>query len=234
MITASIDRSKLERSLKRFSRDFGDSNAQALCRWGVQACRELAGATQVFGTGSSKAKKQQWNSIEAGARTVLNIVQKISSRNANALKSVQEVSDWIDSQRKSKGHTRKVPASQRPTVTEAIFKKTMTERKKAAGIAKGGWIGAGHDIANAQKGSDRIYIGKNFLGYAQKHAKLGASRRPVPGWRPSAEIINKARHVADAYVLQDSNSKRAIAWSLKKTVKWYSSALKRQDQKQKP
>jgi hypothetical protein len=233
MIKASFDRPRLQRSLKRFARDFGDSNAQAIARWGVQSCREMAGSTQVFGK-TAAAKKKQWNSIEAGVNTIVNVIDKPGRRTANILTSVSEVSDWIDSNRDKRGRTRAVPIQQRPFVTAALLKKTITDRRKLAGIAKGGWIGAGQDIAMAQKGSDRIAIGKNFLGYAQRHSRFGSSTRPRSGWQPSAMLSNRARHSGVSYVLKKAHMRSAIDWGLKKTIQWYRSALRRQNQKQKP
>lgn len=233
MITAKIDRQKLQRSLKRFSKEFGDSSAQAVCRWGVQTCRELAKETQVFGQ-NSEAKKKQWNSIEAGARTIVNIVGKISGKKARVITSVAELSAWIDQNRGTRGRTKSVPISQRPFVTAALLEKTIKERRKAAGIAKGGWIGAGQSIAAAQKGTDRINIGKNFLGYAQKHAHFGKSVKPRAEFFPKAELTNTSRHTASTHVMKTTAFRTASDWGLKKTVTWYRSALRRLDQKQKP
>lgn len=232
MIKATIDRPKLERSLKRFAKDFGDTNAQAICRWGVQTCRELAGSSQVFGT-SSAAKKKQWNSIETGMRTVLSIVPNSTSRKTRLLTSDHEIHQWIDSNQNSRGRTAKLPIEERLCVTEEMFKKVLRQRQALAGMAKGGWIGAGQEIAAAQRGSDRISIGKNFLGYAHKHGKFGSATKPIGGWKPKAEIFNRARHSGHANVLSQSSAKRAIEWGLKKTVTWYRSALRRQNQQQK-
>ncbi len=233
MITGSVDRQKLERSLKRFAKDFGDTTAQAIARWGVQTCRELAGSTQVFGR-TAAAKKKQWNSIEGGSRTVLNIVKSVGKRKSRVLTSVQAVSEWIDSNRRSRGRTRAVPVDQRPFITEKLYNDTIKSRRIAAGIAKGGWLGAGQSIASAQTGTDRINIGKNFLGYAQRHSRFGNSTRPQSGWSPSAKLNNTARHSGEQNVLKSSDADKAINWGLKKTITWYRSAIRRQDQKQRP
>lgn len=232
MIKAFIDRPKLEKSLKRFASDFGETSAQAVVRWSVQTCRELAGTTQAFGR-NSQAKKKQWNSIEVGAKTIVNIVPNIKGRKARAITTISELSEWIDSNRTSKGHTKSVPANQRPFVTESLLIKTIKERRKLAGIAKGGWIGAGQDIAKAQQGTDRINIGKNFLNYAQKHSNFGKSKKPKSGWSPQAELTNTARHSASTWVMKSNDIQKASDWGLKKTVTWYRSALSRQNQKQK-
>lgn len=233
---AQLDMPRLERSLKRFAKDFGDNNAQAIARWGVQTCRELAGSTQVFGK-TTAAKKKQWNSIEAGVRTVVKIVRTkdTNNRKVRVLRSVEEVSEWVDSCRGgSRGRTRRVPIHERPFITEALFVKAVKHRYNLAGMAKGGHIGAGQDIARAQKGADRITIGKNFLGYAQKHSRLGNSTHPRPGWKPSATLRNRVRHAGSSHVLSASEAKQAVGWGLKKTITWYRAAIKRQDKQQKP
>lgn len=233
---AQLDMPRLERSLKRFAKDFGDNNAQAIARWGVQTCRELAGSTQVFGK-TTAAKKKQWNSIEAGVRTVVNIVRTkdTNNRKVRVLRSVEEVSEWVDSCRRgSRGRTRRIPTHEKPFITEDLLIKATKHRYKLAGVAKGGWLGAGQDIARAQSGADRINIGKNFLGYAQKFAALGTSRHPRTGWKPSATITNRAKHSSSRYVLSSSEANQAVGWGLKKTITWYRAAIKRQDQRQKP
>jgi hypothetical protein len=232
MITAKFDRPKLEKSLKRFAKDFGDTNAQAIARWGVQTCRELAGSTQVFGK-TTQAKLKQWNSIEAGASTILSVVGSTERRKARTFRTVAEVSEWIDRNRDKKGRTRRVEVSERPFVTAELLDQTIRERRKLAGIAKGGWIGAGQDIARTQTGTDRIQIGKNFLGYAQKHSKFGSATKPKSGWKPTATLSNRARHSASKHVLRSFDGTLAVQWGLKKTISWYRSALRRQDKKQK-
>ena len=233
---ATLDMPRLQRSLKRFAKDFGDTNAQAIARWGVQTCRELAASTQVFGR-SAASKKKQWNSIEAGIRTVVLVVRTkdTNNRNVRVLRNAQEASEWVDSCRKGrKGRTRRIPTHEKPFITEDLLIKTVKHRQKLAGIAKGGWIGAGQDIARAQKGADRINIGKNFLGYAQKHSRFGTSRHPRAGWKPSATISNRSAHSSSSYVLSKSEGNQAVGWGLKKTITWYRAALRRQDKQQKP
>jgi hypothetical protein len=230
---AKLDMPKLERSLKRFAKDLGDNNAQAIARWGVQTCRELAGSTQVFGRNTAAKKKQQ-NSIEAGCRTIFHVLPSVGGRKVRVMHSVGEISGFIDANRTRRGRTRSIPHHLRPFIPERLFKAAIKDRQARAGIAKGGWLGAGQDIASAQKGASRINIGKNFLGYAQKHNRFGKSTHPTAGWNPSAKLTNKAAHVASSHVLKDSHINSAVQWGLKKTITWYRSALRRQNQKQKP
>ena len=249
MIKAEIDRPKLERSLKRFAKDFGETSAQALVRWSVQACRELAFETQVWG--QSKTKDKQQGAMLADSYNVLLVVDKLARSGRGfraenqgktyhvkadmALTDPQSVNDWIEINRtRRRGRTAKLPPQERKVCAASVHKKAMSSRYKKAGMAKGGWLGAGQDIARAQKGQDRINIGKNFLGYAQKHASFGSATRPREGWSPFVNITNRVAHSGDRNVLTSAAPKRAFEWSLKKTVKWYSSALKRQNQQQKP
>jgi hypothetical protein len=246
---ADIDRPKLERSLKRFAKDFGETNAQALVRWSVNACRELAFETQVWGR--SKTKGKQEGAILADSYNVLLVVDKLtpagrsyrvqnqgksySVRADQVLTDAEAINDWIEVNRtRRRGRTAKLPPTERMVCDAATHKKAMRVRYARAGMAKGGWIGAGQDIATAQKGQDRITIGKNYLSYAHKHAKFGSAKRPRGGWSPFAEITNRVAHSSNKNVLTSAAPARAFAWSLKKTVKWYATALRKQNQKQKP
>jgi len=249
---AEIDRPKLEKSLKRFSKEFGETNAQAVVRWSVQACRELAMETQAVADKSlgEKPRDKQRGAIIDDSYQVLLVVDNLTSsgrgyraenqgktyhvRADMVLTDAQSVNDWIEVNRTRRGgRTAKLPAQERKVCAVTIHKKAMAMRFKKAGMAKGGWIGAGQDIARAQTGQDRINIGKNFLSYAQKHGRFGSATRPQSGWKPFVNISNRVAHSGSKNVLTSAAPARAFAWSLKKTVKWYASAIRKQDQKQK-
>jgi len=240
MIKASIDRPKLERSLKRFAKEFGDTNATAIARWGVQSCREAALETLPWKTkGSDSAKKQQQAAIQKDIGRVCNVQETVSRARRKAggerlLQSPADVIAWMDQNRAENHRTRKLPPAQKKTVSRTVFTATVRLLMKHAGIAKGGFIGAGMEIAKAQKGANRIAIGKNFLSYAQKHSAFGSATRPRPGFATSATLKNRAAHTGSAYVLKKSGLKRAIEFGLKKTVQWYSRAVSAQNKKQKP
>jgi len=238
MIKASIDRPKLERSLKKYAKQFGDSNAQAVSRWGVQVCRELVNDTLPFkakGKGSPSA--QQRAAIQKDIGRVMHVLdgssRKKKRQNKNLISSPSEVIEWMNQNRTSNNRTKKLPNDQRKTCTIDVFNKTVGVLMKMAGIAKGGFIGAGNDIAQAQKGANRITIGKNVASYAHKHSRFGSSTTPRFGWSSSATLSNHASHTGMEYVLKKSSMKNAISWGLKKTVTWYRSALRKIDQ-QKP
>jgi len=70
VIKAEFDMQKLESSLKKASKAFGDTTTQAVARWSVQTGRELAAETQAWGKGKA-AKDKQGFAIEADARRVI-------------------------------------------------------------------------------------------------------------------------------------------------------------------
>jgi hypothetical protein len=232
-ITAKIDRPKLEKSLKRFSKDFGETSAQAVVRWSVQTCRELAVETLPWKSkDKGNPKKQQQSAIEKDLGRVV-FVQQIPRRSDNkrVLKNAADCIAWMDQNRTTNNRTKKLPASEKKVCSPTVFKAAVRTLMKRAGIAKGGFLGAGMEIAKAQKGPERMTIGKNFLGYAQKHSGFGSAVRPRPGFTPKSTLTNRAAHTSSEYVLKKSSIRRATDWALKKTVKWYQRALKAQDKK---
>ena len=100
-------------------------------------------------------------------------------------------------------------------------------RFQRAGMAKGGFIGAGVAIARHQRGANRLAIGRNFLGYAQRHAEKGTARATGSPFSPIAMLINKTRHSATGYVLADREKSKAIAFGFRKTLSWYRAATRR-------
>lgn len=226
MVSAKYDMQALERSLKKAAGAFGETSAQAVIRWGVSVCRDLAVQTQAFG--QTKTKVKQENSITAGARSVVVIVPRVGASNKKGLRTSNEVNAWIESTRGQNGRTPKnMPFSERKVCTEATFQKAMRDRFKLAGIAKGAWIGAGQEIAKHQTGQDRIAIGKNFLGYSQKHASRGHGVPAKSGFSPVAILQNNSAHSASPWVLKESSKKSAVAFGARKTIKWYNIALKK-------
>jgi len=232
---ATFDMPKLERSLKHFAKDFGDTSAQAVVRWGVQACREVAFEAQPFG--AKQVKERQRKAIVADMMRVLYPVQSATpgmKKSRRWLATPQAVNSWIDDNRGKNHRTRELSENERKVCLFSTMKKAVTIRMKNAGIAKGGFIGAGQDIAKAQTGMDRINIGKNFLGYAQKHSRFGTSTKPQSGFSPVATLTNKASHTSKDYVITRGKIDKAIAFGLSKTVKWYQATLRALDKKRQP
>lgn len=240
-----MDMPKLERSLKSAAKKFGDSNKQAVVRWGVSVARDLALQTQVWGktktskkgeasTGSagentidtSFAKGLQENAMVGDALKVVRITRS-NSRERNLLTSSDAVNEWIEINRtRRRGRTARLHISDRKPVTEAVFRKAMKERFKRAGMAKGGWIGAGKNLARFETGTQRIGIGKNWVSYAHKHEKRGSAKPPRSGFFPIGELLNGYAHSASPHVLAKSAAKASIMWGLRKTISWYRKAAK--------
>jgi hypothetical protein len=230
VIRAEVDMPKLQRSLRSAAKGFGESSKQAVVRWGVQTARELAFETQAWGR--TKTRGKQEGAILADALNVLVVMdgkrfRKSTKRRKRELVTVEEINDWIEVNRTRRGgRTAKLPIEERREVTEANFKKAMRARYARAGMAKGGWLGAGQEIARAQTGQGRINIGRNFLGYAQKHSKFGSAKKPMNPFKPITELKNSVRHSSAASVLGSGASQKAIIFGLRKTTQWYRKAAK--------
>lgn len=248
--TAKFDQPKLERSLKRFASRLGETNAQAVIRWSVQTCRELAMETQVFGR--SKTRQKQEGAMKGDALNVIWAVDRLQKTKGigyratnqgktygvsarKVLITESEVNNWIELNRtrRNKG-TAKIPIEDRRVCDSKTFKRAMTIRNRMAGAAKGAWIGAGNSIARAQKGEDKQTIGRNFLSYTQKNQRFGSAQRPSEGFKPTAGISNNLSYSGESRVLSKTGINKAIQFGLKKTVAYYSKTLRAIDKKDKP
>jgi hypothetical protein len=234
---------KLQKSLKSAAKGFGESSKQAVIRWGVQTAREMAVETQAWGR--SGTKKKQEGAMIADAYNVLIVVDNIlkaSEQNGwfslnqgkfqywednRVLKTSEQINDWIEINRtRRRGRTPKLAWIDRKVAHRDVFKKAMRIRFQLAGMAKGGWLGAGQEIARAQTGQGRINIGRNFLGYAQKHSKFGSAKKPINPFKPITELRNTVRHSSAGNVLGSGASQKAIIFGLRKTTQWYRKAAK--------
>jgi hypothetical protein len=226
-VAMEFDRRKLQSSLKKYSKMFGDNTGQAVTRWGVQVGRELALATQVFG--KSKTRKRQMIAMRNDALKVVGI-QDDPKRKVD-LNTPEEIIAFINSNRKNKHkRVRKLPSNWK-TVRRRTFDKAMAIKGIEIGRAKGSWLGASMDIAKKQTGTARISIGKNFLAYAQKWAKLGNGKAGAADFKSQSTLVSTVPWVSDKYVLSPRHSDYAIDTALKSTVKWYRKAIKDADKK---
>jgi hypothetical protein len=249
VVSGKFDMPKLERSLKRYAKNFGDTTAQAVIRWSIQTCRELALETQVWGMRGTRDK--QIGAITADAFNVLLVVDSLApTRGGKTMRATNQgrsynvqvgrilmdesaVNDWIEINRtRRRARTAKLPIEERRVCSAATFKKAMKTRAVAAGMAKGGWIGAGNDIARAQQGQGKMTIGVNFLKYSQKHSHFGTSTAPQSGWSPKSKLTNRVRHTADRHVMSGNAFDKAHKFGLKKTINWYRQSLKALDRRQ--
>lgn len=242
MVKGEFDMPKLLRSLKKASKGFGDTNKTAIARWGVQSSREMAVSSQAFGR--SGTRKKQINSIDAGINTTIAEVSdkqfemlrtkggvRINGRwvvvtAERMLASADECHKWINSNRGSHGRTRKLSPQEKAVASKTTLRAVRRERHALAGIAKEGWLDAGQAIATKQKGANKINIGRNFLGYAQRSAVRGSAKTSVDPFNPVATLRNHMRHSSSPHVLRDSEIKKAVGFGLRKTLTWYRRAAK--------
>lgn len=243
MITAEFDMAKLRRSISKAAKKFGETNRDAIARWGVQTCRELATTTQAFGKAGTKKKQQ--DAIEAGAKAVVWPVKitgaaRGSTRfeyqgtvhywpNSRVLRDPAAVNDWIEKHRTAKNKRtpkQALPFHELAICDERVFRAAMKIRFARAGEAKGAWLGAGMEIAKRQRGTQRINIGKNFLGYAQRHSGKGTASVSGNPFKTFGTLTNNAAHSASSYVLSESNKSKAIAFGARKTIQWYKKAAR--------
>jgi len=244
MIEAKFDMPKLIKSLEAAAKNFGETNKNAVARWGVQTCRALAVSTQAFG--KTGTRKKQRFAIESDARRVIYPVDSIKPSktgksvrashegknfnwpNDRVLRNETEVNDWIDRHReKGKHRTAKLPFPELAICTMTTFRKAVKVRDAKSGMAKGAWLGAGAEIALKQTGMDRINIGKNFLSYAQKHSGRGDASVTNDLFRPIGKLINKARHSGSNYVLTAGTKAKAVGFGLQQAIRWYHSAARK-------
>jgi macrodomain Ter protein organizer (MatP/YcbG family) len=243
-VSAKFDQKKLERTLKNFAKKYGETQSQAVVRWSVQTCRELAMETQVWG--KVKTQQKQHGKIISDALNVVLVVDNLTKspsgkgytasnlgktyyvQSKRALLTPESVNQWIEIHRvRRRRNTLKLPINERMICKKAVFNKAMTIRKKKAGMAKGGWLGAGQEIAKAQTGQDKIVIGKTFLPYAQRSGNsFGSAIKPKAGWKPAASITNSVEHTASNQVLAKTGIQRAIQFGLKKSINYYRQALR--------
>lgn len=140
---------------------------------------------------------------------------------------------WIEMHRTRRAGSRtlKLDKFERLIVDRGNFAQWLKPRLAKAGMAKGGWIGAGRDLMRVQNGPDKANIGKNFLNYAQKHAYMGMATKPKPIGSPYTQMTNRVNHVGSDHVLNKGRIPKAQKFALRKTVKFYSKALKALDKK---
>lgn len=225
-VDAKFDMAELTSSLLRFGKKFGETTNQAICRWSVQTCREMAFQTQIWGR--SQTQKKQHAAIWQDVWNVVYRVQNIprGSKSDKFLHSADEILQWMKDNPGKGKRTKWLPIEQRKASTMPIIRKAIKMKLYMSGMAKGGWIGAGNDIARHQKGTHREKIGKNFLGYAQKHARFGSAKKPSRRMKPYALISNRVGHTVLPYVLSNSADKKAIRMGLKNTLKYYKRAIR--------
>jgi len=230
-VNVKVDMGKLQKTLKKMSKTYGDNHEQAVARLAVATGRQMAIETQAFGANS---RKQQEGAIEVGMNVCVFAVTESRYKSLSKSKdksqfmlvpSVAELDAELEKRRNKKGWV----TVKKPTiyVKKNVFGQTLKLRKKRAGKAKGAWLGAGEKAAAKQKGNDRISIGKNFMSYAQKFSRRGNAR--FSGMLLSKKfctLVNTYYHAQLKRVVSASARINAVRIATEKTLKWYKKANK--------
>jgi hypothetical protein len=250
LLKTEFDMASLARQIKKSASKLGESQDQAVKRWGVQTCRDLAVFTQSFG---KKAAIQKMSMMADGRRVIFthegsakpsktgkSMIYTHNGKKGGApmdryLKSEEEVMKWINQNRTgSHKRTVKMPPESRATCSEALFKRSINKKhRETSGMAKDGWLDAGDSISRGQKGKQPMRIGAGFMKWARKPAKLGVAKEGRRGFKSFGNLINKLPYVSTRYVLSGTNKNKAIRSGALKTLKWYRKTIKANAKKKK-
>lgn len=230
-IKATVNMPRMKAKLNKLSKEFGDTHEQAVVRLMVSAARNLAFETEAWGKVGTK--KKQEIAIMRGITNVVNIVtpkhlQSLKKKGAvTVIESGSDLSEYVNGLRGKDGMTARMTKDMRAYTSEAVVKQCFTIRRKLAGIAKGGWLGAGMKASQMQTGGEKISIGKNFLSYAQKFARFGkvAMRGGILTKRFGI-LYNTAKHAGKKRVLTNTGIETAKNQASIAVVKWYKAAIK--------
>ena len=248
MLQAKIDMPQLARSIKLWSKEFGDTNDEALSRLSAETCRQLAMKTQPWGIGAKAQKKiskaifldatktvisvmdaDQWSAVLKGELNALSYkgVWRKFTR-GNILRSQREINGWIENHRIGGKIRNKLPWRQRGIAWHADVTAVLKKRRNLAGIAKGAWVLAGIDVSQKAK-KKGLGVG---VGYA-KWAQTAATRAGVRGYadtirnvyHPKMSLHNEARHTRSSRILKTRDIKTAINSAFKKVIRYYQVAV---------
>ena len=250
LLKVEFNDAQMARKLKKLAKAYGDNQEQAVKRWGVQTCRDLAKYTQIFVSkpkfhkdtlfkealkviyaheGSSKSSKT--------GRSVTFTMQgkRRSASTGDYLRSVPDVLSWIEQNRTGKHRrTVKLPPSRRKYCGITRLRKAINQKyKRTAGMAKDGWLDAGEQISKGQKGSSPNKIGASLMKFARKPAKLGYAREGSRMMKSFGELTNKLPYSSSKHVLSTANKKLAVRDGMNNTLKWYKRAIKAENKKKK-
>lgn len=236
-----VDMGDIGVSMDMFAHKVGETTEQATVRYGVAAARGLATETQpkrsTAGSRKKKAAAQMRRVIEPmGARDFSKLSksknprakmdgQWVSVDRGRLIEGDRNVWRVIEANRQ-RGMTRKLKREDRFICKQSDFNKVATRRAKLIGAAKGAWLGAGKDISRMQEGMDRNTIGKNFLGWTQKHSSKGTGRKVGRGHDTTAQLTNNTTGAAKNSGLSVSGIKKAIFVARRSVFQYYAKRLK--------
>lgn len=245
-----LDLEQLRREVIAFAERFGETSRQAVVRAAVSVAREAAVQTLPRGGDKGTATKKKierrinrgvvlasvvlkdkkmWSRIKAQKRPRLRDKDRWTEvRPEQFVDDKNRFSEWVDKVRGGNANpSRYLQFSRKAIVWPKLVKDTQRLRRKRAGIAKGGWLGAGMEAARMQRGGDRISIGKNYMSWAQKHSKWGRAERY--GSRQGGEfgvgLKNKNPYLRNLWTRRLGKVAGEIGW--RKTLRHYERLVKR-------
>jgi hypothetical protein len=167
------------------------------------------------------------NRIEKGKLSGLTIKGELVTFTPDRiLKSPQAIVDFVDINRTNrKGRVPTLNRQVKGIASKPNIKKAVAMKVKRAGIAKGGWIGAGKAIGAKQRKGSRITIGKDVAQYAHKLKSGGTATMKRDTWNPIGKIINNVPYVSTDYVLKKSDAADAINEGGRFAIKEYEKAM---------
>lgn len=255
MIDGKIDTAQLAQSVRKWSRDFGDTNEETLARIGAEACRNLAHRCQPWGVNAKSRRTLEkavfldaakvlvpvmdaaiWAQILAGdVRALPDKAGNWQRFNpGNVLRDKTQINAFVERKRNGGRIKGNVPFAQRGICWHADAKAVMRERTKRAGIAKGGFLMAGLEITRIA-GKKGLGIGARFgawaVAAARAHGVNGSAVFLRSFFNPKITINNPARHSRSFRVLRQRDAKGAIEAGFKRSLSFYKRALQKMDRK---
>ena len=251
VLKSDFDEAAMLRKLKKLSKSYGESQEQAVKRWGVQTCRELAKYSAVFGKNKEATTRKL--SMFRDATNVLfthkgtakasksgkSMVWKFKGKSAGVqrsryIDSEHDVILWIDQNRRAgNGRSFKLSKQEKKVCSESVLRRAIKTKQKASGLVKDGWLDAGEDIAKGQKGKNPAKIGKGLMKWSRKPARLGYAREGTRLFKSFADLVNRLSYSKKSHVLSTSNKRKAARDGAINTLKWYKRAIRAENKKKK-
>ncbi len=254
MLKADFNNRSLERKLLKLGKAYGEGKKQAVKRWGVMLCKQLAEQSAIPKASKKDKAKNYKNLLQVDFRKTVVVYNKkvgkakkgesvkLLYEKNNTVKwvpqkdfisSPEELLSWVDRHRG--GRNKEVEAFlgyKRKVVLKSTFNKALKIRYKASsGKVKDGWLDAGDRIGILQKGPNRVAIGKNVYKFLRKPEKLGGAREFGSTFKPAAFLTNKNEYAFKSNVLSRAKTANSINLSLSFTIKWYKNTIRAENKK---
>lgn len=250
LLKVEFNEAEMIRKLKKLAKVYGDNQEQAVKRWGVQTCRDLAKYTQIFGSKPKQHKQALFKEAlkvmyahegsaknSKGGKSISFTMngKKRTASNSDYFRSVDEVLKWIEQNRTGKHKsTVKLPPSRKKVCSLALLKRSINQKyKRSSGLAKDGWLDAGEQISKRQRGNRPERIGASVMKFSRKPAKMGKAIEDSRMMKSFGILVNKAKYSSSKHVLSVANKKLAVKDGMDKTLNWYKKSINAENKKKK-